>query len=274
MKRLILTLMISFINTTLFANETNIGTDFLERGTAWVEVSIPWNLEERINEGNYGNDFRVYIWHIDKDTVIMKKKYWKVNLDVYSYQSGTYYNYKFSDYCFLRSEEYTTLWYRTPDLDSDYLLFDYSFEFKVGNVIKRGERDNDEWKVKEHLIQKVDTIIHVDGTKRYIANDYFVYGVGFRDLSPLRAGWGKHDSESSDTRFLCYYRFNEIYYQEVELMTLIKLNIGIETDHILTPFLKNQIETDSPIYDLTGRRLNSVPEKGIYIQGGRKWIVK
>ena len=31
---------------------------------------------------------------------------------------------------------------------------------------------------------------------------------------------------------------------------------------------------DSAIYDLTGRRLNGKPERGIYIQGGKKYIIK
>lgn len=32
--------------------------------------------------------------------------------------------------------------------------------------------------------------------------------------------------------------------------------------------------SDSAIYDLTGRRLNGKPERGIYIQGGKKYIIK
>lgn len=31
---------------------------------------------------------------------------------------------------------------------------------------------------------------------------------------------------------------------------------------------------DSPIYDLTGRRLSSKPEKGFYIQNGRKYLIR
>ena len=45
--------------------------------------------------------------------------------------------------------------------------------------------------------------------------------------------------------------------------------VGIET--ITTNFPKNN---EGSIYDLTGRRLNSVPEKGMYIQGGRKYLIK
>ena len=31
---------------------------------------------------------------------------------------------------------------------------------------------------------------------------------------------------------------------------------------------------DDAIYDLTGRKLNVKPEKGVYIQGGKKYIEK
>lgn len=33
-------------------------------------------------------------------------------------------------------------------------------------------------------------------------------------------------------------------------------------------------QDDSPIYDLTGRRLSSKPEKGFYIQNGRKYLIR
>lgn len=34
------------------------------------------------------------------------------------------------------------------------------------------------------------------------------------------------------------------------------------------------VSDNTPIFDLTGRRLNSIPEKGMYIKGGRKWLRK
>ena len=36
----------------------------------------------------------------------------------------------------------------------------------------------------------------------------------------------------------------------------------------------NTTTSDSAIYDLTGRRLNGKPERGIYIQGGKKYVIK
>lgn len=33
-------------------------------------------------------------------------------------------------------------------------------------------------------------------------------------------------------------------------------------------------QDDSPIYDLTGRRLCSKPEKGFYIQNGKKFLIR
>lgn len=47
-----------------------------------------------------------------------------------------------------------------------------------------------------------------------------------------------------------------------------------EANHILLPTIDNHTDADTPIYDLAGRRLNRLPEKGIYIQGGKKRVVK
>ncbi len=33
-------------------------------------------------------------------------------------------------------------------------------------------------------------------------------------------------------------------------------------------------KTTGPVYDLLGRKLSSIPSKGIYIQNGRKYVVR
>ena len=38
--------------------------------------------------------------------------------------------------------------------------------------------------------------------------------------------------------------------------------------------IRTNSNVSSQIFDFSGRRLNSVPEKGMYIQGGKKWMVK
>ena len=38
--------------------------------------------------------------------------------------------------------------------------------------------------------------------------------------------------------------------------------------------IRTNSKTSSQIFDLSGRRLNSVPEKGMYIKNGRKWLRK
>ena len=46
------------------------------------------------------------------------------------------------------------------------------------------------------------------------------------------------------------------------------------TTSIKLPIVKDEDDSDAPIYDMCGRRLQSVPAKGIYIKGGRKYVVK
>ena len=54
---------------------------------------------------------------------------------------------------------------------------------------------------------------------------------------------------------------------------LFYINLTPVADAISRPTLSAPT-ADAPIYDLTGRRLNSVPQKGIYLQGGKKRVVK
>ena len=46
------------------------------------------------------------------------------------------------------------------------------------------------------------------------------------------------------------------------------------TTSIKLPVVKDEDDSDAPIYDMCGRRLQSVPAKGIYIKGGRKYVVR
>ncbi|MEE1121585.1 MAG: MBG domain-containing protein [Prevotella sp.] len=46
------------------------------------------------------------------------------------------------------------------------------------------------------------------------------------------------------------------------------------TTSIKLPVVRDEDDSDAPIYDMCGRRLQSVPAKGIYIKGGRKYVVR
>lgn len=47
-----------------------------------------------------------------------------------------------------------------------------------------------------------------------------------------------------------------------------------EATTIRLPLVNDEDNDDSPIYDVYGRMLCSVPAKGIYIKGGRKYVVR
>ena len=46
------------------------------------------------------------------------------------------------------------------------------------------------------------------------------------------------------------------------------------TTSIKLPVVKEENDSDAPIYDMCGRRLQTVPSKGIYIRNGKKYVVK
>ena len=50
------------------------------------------------------------------------------------------------------------------------------------------------------------------------------------------------------------------------------MNQLTETPSIITSTYS--LKQNNAIFDLAGRRLNSIPEKGMYIQGDKKWMRK
>ena len=141
------------------------------------------------------------------------------------------------------------------------------------NIVYLNQND----KYAQEAITQIDTIMLSGGYKSIIANEKYIYGLGHKS-HPLF--WSDEDwnpsleSYHSLNRFLCLFYRGEIILQGDKLMELIKKSIGMDANHILPSPFNAHTETDSPIYDLTGRRLDKVPEKGIYIQGGKKRTVK
>jgi hypothetical protein len=48
----------------------------------------------------------------------------------------------------------------------------------------------------------------------------------------------------------------------------------IVMSYVLTLLLNNGVNVNAPIYDLSGRRVMNAVKGGIYIQNGKKFIVK
>lgn len=78
--------------------------------------------------------------------------------------------------------------------------------------------------------------------------------------------------EAGDSHFL--NNANKAYLPVEEGASLVlRFNFGGETTAIES-VLNNGVDANAPIYDLSGRRVNNAVKGGIYIQNGKKFIVK
>ena len=273
MKKILMIFLISIISThsiSIHSQELHKSLDdYIRKGAAWIDV--------RVNYGKYtpGDSYRLYLNYITGDTLIGEHTYLRVATRVWN----NHYSYDFCDVAdcwFLRTDSLNRLWNFHQKEKEDKLLIDFSRSFEIGDTIRN--RDG----YLKHVISKVDTITFMDGSKGLIANNEYIYGIGHCYCSPV----APEEEGIEDGRswvFLAFIRDGEFLYVNDHLKEILNNDGFVErvmksfkkdADHILPSLLNNRTEADSLIYDLTGRKLNKVPKKGIYIQGGKKRAVK
>lgn len=71
---------------------------------------------------------------------------------------------------------------------------------------------------------------------------------------------------------------NKAYYMTPTAQTALSFRFvdfdDDTTTSIKLPVVKEENDSDAPIYDMCGRRLQTVPSKGIYIRNGKKYVVR
>ncbi len=257
----------------LFAQKDNIIIDFFEKGTRWVELDLMWDYKNTLEEyGNKGRIATINVYEIIGDTIIDNCKHQKITCKGYPnnrldrcFWSGSYYYVGMDD---------GILWQNSYKKTNYIMLYDFGRTFEKGGSIQYLNLDNS---ISTEIVQSIDTIYFDNGYKGIIANDKFIYGLGHKS-HPIYWSCENWNPESeghhSLNRFLCFYYRGEIILQDDELMDLMLKSVDLTTSKILPSTIKEQSESNAPIYDLTGRILDKVPEKGIYIQGGKKKTVK
>lgn len=249
--------------------------DYIKAGSAWIDVRIKTYGNGVYGEYTPGDYYRLYLNYITGDTLIGEYAYLRVATRVWNSD----YSYDFCDVAdcwFLRTDSLNRLWNFHQKEKKDKLLIDFSRNFEIGDTIR--DRDG----IKKNVIQNVDTITFMDGSKGVIANNEYIWGIGNCYYSPV----GPEEEYIEDGRswiFLAFIRDGEFLYVRDHLKEILNNDGFVErvmrsfkkdADHILPSTFNDRTDTDAPIYDLTGRRLKNVPEKGIYIQGGKKRVVK
>ena len=157
----------------------------------------------------------------------------------------------------------------------DYIKILYDFGMDVGDSFETGDYNVS--------VVSIDTLVIPDG-KKYrnatikITSHEFDY-TSVKGAYPPRYNW----IERIGSLYEPFYCYDELHFRSFSdggsHTFVIKC---IENGEILydsgeangVPSATAEDRQDAPVFDLYGRRLNGVPQRGIYIRDGRKYVVK
>ena len=279
MKKILMKFLIGIIGTHSISTHSQelrkSLDDYIKKGSAWIDVRVKTCGYGVYGEYTPGDTYSVELNYITGDTLIEENIYQRVNTRTWE-SSCSYDWFDIKDLYFIQTDSSNCMWTRYRNEEENILLIDFSRNFEIGDTIRN--RDG----YLKHVISKVDTITFMDGSKGLIANNEYIYGIGHCYCSPV----APEEEGIEDGRswvFLAFIRDGEFLYVNDHLKEILNNDGFVEramksfkkdADHILPSLLNNRTEADSLIYDLTGRKLDKVPKKGIYIQGGKKRAVK
>ena len=237
MKKLVLLLaMLPFISFAKSDYRT-----LVEKGKKWT-----------YNHETY-QDFWDYFYILDGDTVVAGKDCLKMfsenryNDGAIAYE-GALYEENMKVYCFYSEK------------DEAVLLYD--FDCEVGDTVTS-------MVVKDIHIDTIATVL-----KRYIFEPYLISGDG-EELHVLLGNVSWIEGVGSEKDFFDMLpmagNHNSLVACEVNGDFLFK-HPSLPPSGIKT--VERDFVNDNTVYDLQGRRLRPVPAKGMYIQNGKKVIIK
>lgn len=249
-------------------------------GDWWVEGEFEWNWSERTDK-NW--DFTLHKYVVENNTVVNGIQYVSISKQCISrYEQQTTTFQKQSNFLFIREDSYGKQYIRIPSKEEEFLLWDFSIDLKEQAYITCGfidiNADNPLYQQKQKQINNVEFYELKNGCQTEIYNNVIVKGFG-NISSGIAYNLGETDWEYMNSEFLIRCCKNEIVLQNEKLYCALTDMMGsdfmnqlTETPSIITSTYS--LKQNNAIFDLSGRRLNSVPEKGMYIQGGKKWMVK
>ena len=250
MKKTVFVTMI-MLGTALVMQAQQVYDKFLEDGKTWK--CEYWN-------GNPNAEKRVYTWMLDGEIVIDGKKCMKLFNDLNSDRTMKH------DYTLYEEQKKVYIVSNSGEMS---LLYD--FGAKAGDVLnmqnhkmtvinvdtiynaKRGF-------IRQFIMCDADgPVVHISGLGGSApTQNYFTIGMGIEIVS-------------------CEVNGEEIYGRNLPVEEKVDLM------DVWTKWVYDYAGIESPVvssaasallYDLQGRRLSAKPAKGIYIHGGRKYVVK
>ena len=272
---------------TVKAKETDTDPDILYNqaqfynvGDWWIEGEVEWDWSDRTDK-NW--DYSLHKYVVENDTVIKGIQYVSISKQVFRrYEQQNTTSTKQRNVFFLREDYSGKQYIRIPSTEEDYLIWDFGTNLKDEAYITCGtiniNDDSPSYQQKQIEINNIEFYELKNGCQTEIYNDAIVKGFG-NISSGIAYNLGETDWEYMNSEFLIRCCKNEIVLQNEGLLFALTDMMGSDFINQLTetPSIIASIYFLNPystIFDLTGRRLNSVPEKGIYIKNGRKWLRK
>jgi len=269
MKSIYLCVIVQFVMRTMavltilsWGNMKAIAQEWDHEYVPFVEEGKVWNC----NNTDYADLGIVdFVFTMRGDTLIGENIYKKVFCQYEKYYGDDEHHY----YCAVRENEYH-VYLVEPETKEEKLIYDFShpkdtlilsnYDHKVARMA--GTR-MDYWPSKQ-LIFNVFGISGDEIRYQYFV-DVWIEGVGSWGSNPFAA---KTTSPKPDPIFGSYY---------VVVSCIIDEKCLFDYDWMVIPSSVQETEKSIPkgsIYDLSGRKVQGKPQKGVYIQNGKKVVIK
>ena len=254
-----------FIMSTRVCAQSESPRHMLEEGKSWIYNYH--HFESRDTEGDpymdpYTEDIYPVRYTIIGDTVIDNKSYYKMYREVDNKKS----------YYAAYREEGLKVYMRNPEFYDikNMIVADFEYEGLYSLV---GEKEEKYSKIKEYI-----DYVEVNGIQ-YRRHTYYVnevdekLAIGVEGIGYYYNGLNYPSIYGVVLSCICDYE--EFVSCEVNGKTIFDysdfLKEGVTTS---VSSIGDKSDSADHIYDLQGRRLSATPQKGVYIQNGKKKLVK
>jgi hypothetical protein len=234
------------VGGTAFAEEPEVPyLPLLQDGKEW---HYQLNMRSNVDFSPITKDLREWI---DGDTVADGKTYWKH----YCETVGAVSDATILDRSLLREEGKKVYVREVTKGAEESLLYDFD--------IKKGEQVMDGWLTVQHI----DTILVRNVYRRRIVFGKVVWVEGVGCNYTLSHPLGQNTTDGIDWKLMECYENGECVFTYDDFSALSVIIEGIGCAVVRHP--KSCLR-----FDLQGRRLKEAPQKGLYIEEGRKKVVR
>ena len=251
--------ILSILGILLSVCTASIKAHYFPTGMTWEEILVDPYMEAEASD--------VWFYEIDTDTLIGNVAYKKVMR-----------NKVFSGICI--REDGDKIWLLTKEYPTEILLYNFDWESNheiVTEFLKAQNNGNYELRWDTIHVGDCPSALIKGKNYQYFRENFtrsLIRGIGkvtelnrYPCLLGYREGWVIKPGLEFHKVHWIQRNGVEIFRSEDPYEWTVDVPTGIDSD-------KSINNPPSTVYDLQGRRLNGKPDKGVYIENGRKRVVK